>query len=112
VEGAVSSDPVQAQLEAYNAHDAEAFASYYADPFESLDGRGERTLRTRREQTVAFAQFFLAEPAVHAEVPNRITVGQWVVEEEVVSGLSSADAHAILIYRVTDGLIASSQVLQ
>jgi hypothetical protein len=58
---------------------------------------------------------FAQSPELRAEVLTRIESGDWVVDEESVSGLVTpglpSDMHAAVVYRVRDGLIAQVQML-
>jgi hypothetical protein len=48
-------------------------------------------------------------PNLQYDIPNRITLGDWVVDEERVTGRSGPRAgevvRAVLVYRFEDGLI-------
>jgi hypothetical protein len=64
---------IQAQLDAYNRHDAEAFATAYAPEAEILElatgtvlARGTAAIRT------FYATRFQANPHLHAEVLHRV----------------------------------------
>jgi hypothetical protein len=57
----------------------------------------------RREYELLFAE----NPALHAQVPRRIIVGNHVIDEEVVTGLPGGNTiRATAIYEVLDGLIS------
>ena len=86
---------VQKQLEAYNAHDLEAFAATYAV-------RGIAQLRER------YAPAF-ADATLHAEIVNRMVVGNTVVDHERVRRRfpeGPGTLEAIAIYMVENGKIA------
>jgi hypothetical protein len=100
---------VQAQLEAYNARDIDAFvATYTADVqlFELPDKvlvRGAEQLRERYKER-------FADERLHATIVNRIVMGNTVVDHERVR-LTLPDGpgtlEAIAIYEVRDGKIAT-----
>jgi hypothetical protein len=52
---------------------------------------------------------------MHVNISTRISIGDWVIDEEEASGLvfegSPTDMHAVAIYRVRDGLIVRAQLL-
>lgn len=97
-------DVVQKQLEAYNSHDLEAFVSAYAPDVTVTSGEG-RTLMTGREEIrEQYARLFEGHRELRAEVPNRICVGSWVVDEERVH-VDGQQMEALMAYEVTDGLI-------
>lgn len=106
-------DPVQASLDAYNRHCACAFAQCFADPHQVLDADGTARLRSREQLRDATDRLFTEQPDVRAEVPVRIRVGQWTVDEELVHGTDpDGPIRAIAIHRVEDGLIVSAQYLR
>lgn len=106
-----SKDPekvVQAQLEAYNAHDLDAFVACYADDIAihslSSDKPPRKGLRVLREDYI-----FLKEvpKAYRAERANRIVSGPIVVDHELIRGLPPERGvpEAIAVYEVRDGKI-------
>jgi putative hydrolase of HD superfamily len=99
---------VQAQVEAYNARDVEAFLATYSDDaqlFEHPDkliATGHNELRTR------YAERF-KEPNLHAEIVKRIVMGNIVVDHEKVARTfpeGPGTLEAIAIYQVEAGKIA------
>ena len=99
---------VQAQLEAYNARDLEAFLATYAEDAVLIDlpetvlARGTAQMRER------YAKAF-ADTTLHAEIVKRIVVGNTVVDHERVrrrfpEGPGTLDA--VAIYVVENGKIA------
>jgi hypothetical protein len=106
-----SSDPekvVQAQLEAYNAHDLDAFVACYAEGVAIHNlGNGKpprKGLRALREDYL-----FLKEvpKAYRAERADRIVSGPIVVDHELIRGLPPERGvpEAIAVYEVRDGKI-------
>lgn len=99
---------VQAQLDAYNAHDAEALAAIYADDAQqfqhpdTLLASGGAQIRARFR-----ARFAAARP--HAQLLNRMVCGDMVIDHERVAS-SEADGPATLdlvaMYEVRQGRIA------
>ena len=102
-----ASDIVQAQLEAYNAQDLEAFcACFSADAvlaeLNSVVTHADKAAVRRR-----YAELFAQYPKNHAELINRIEVGNVVVDEERIERApGEAPFRAIAIYTVKSGLIA------
>jgi hypothetical protein len=101
-------DVVQAQVEAYNAHDLEAFARCYADDVTIYDLSG-RTAPVRGIPELKKEYEFLvkAPPAFRVEVLRRITSGRIVVDHERVLGLpeEKGTPEAIAIFEVQEGKI-------
>ena len=99
---------VQRQLDAYNAHDLEAFAATYSDdaavyriPSTSPILSGKRAL----SEFYGNSRFNL--PGLHAELLHRSAIGNKVVDHERITGLRDAPVEAVAAYVVRDGLIQS-----
>jgi hypothetical protein len=107
-------DPVQAQVEAYNRRDVEAFAACHAPDCVVEDGDGTVVMRGREELVAQYGPFFEASPGLHGEILSRIRVGDWVVDEEHVTGMGGEypEVRAIAIYHVADGLIDRVRLLR
>lgn len=98
---------VQAQLDAYNAQDLEAFLACYADDcvIADLNGpitqNGKATIRER--YTAMFAKF----PENKALLVNRIANGNTVVDhEDVIRAPGGERFFAVAIYTIAGGKIA------
>lgn len=101
-----SEQVVQNQLVFYNNHDIEGFLStyssdikaYYIDedkPF--LDGMDDLKKRYTERFTI---------PNLHADIANRIVIGNYVIDNEHITGLKeNAITNAVAIYEVKDDLI-------
>ena len=68
-------DPVQEQLEAYNARDLDRFLACYADDTVIEDGAGNRVAAGMEEMRALCGPLFLNSPDLHADVPQRIGTG-------------------------------------
>lgn len=99
-------DPVQGQLDAYNAHDIDAFLSCYASDAVIRHGDGRVLMRGHREIRAHYERLFAENPDVTAEVKTRIRAGGWVVDEEKVQ-LGDTQLHVAVGYEVRDRLIHS-----
>jgi hypothetical protein len=98
-------DPVQAQLDAYNARDIEAFVSAYADGVVITDAGGRPIMAgvdTMREE---YGAMFESSPDLRAEILGRMTSGAWTVDHERVSRAGET-REVMVAYQVIDGLIA------
>lgn len=105
-------DPVDAQLAAYNAGDADAFAACYADDV-VIEDAGRRVLARGRAQVLEqYTRFFAASPDLHAEIVTRIRIGAHVIDEERVTGAGDEPMHAVAIYHVVGRLIDRVQFLR
>ncbi len=96
----------QAQLDAYNAHDIEAFLACYAEdvivgelPAGNVSYVGRDAMRQR------YTPMF-AKATVHAELTDRKDMGQVIVDCEHVTGVPGAPIIAIAIYEMRENEIA------
>lgn len=97
---------VQRQLDAYNAHDLEAFVATYGDDVEVYRAPSTAPALAGKDALRAFyrdARFNL--PALHAEILHRSVVGHQVVDHERITGLREAPVEAVAVYLVRDGRI-------
>ena len=99
---------VQRQLDAYNAHDLDAFMATYRDDAKvwrmpatapALDG-ADAIRAFYRDQR-------FNRPALHAELVSRTVVGGKVADHERVTGLRDVPVDALAVYEVVDGRIAN-----
>ncbi len=103
----VSSELIQRQLDAYNAHDIEAFLACYADDavLAGLNGdvthAGLAAIRKRHED------LFYEFPRNHAKLVNRIDLGTTVIDHEQVERAPGGDRFEVAaIYTIKAGKIA------
>ncbi len=96
----------QRQLDAYNAHDLEAFLACYAPDVMIRDlVTGEERLRGLAAMRQTYGALFAAG-TVHAELVGRLVVGDVAVDQERVTGHpSGAVVHALAHYAVQEGRI-------
>jgi len=106
---------VKEQVEAFNARDAERFADCYADDAAILAPDRSVMAAGKAEITKLYSQLFEQSPTLSAQVVTRIAVGEFVIDEERVSGLvfqgMPPQLHAAVVYRVTEGKISQVQLL-
>src|SRR6188472_4298693 len=92
--GRTGMDPVQAQVDAYNAHDIVI-----------TDASGRPIMagvETIREE---YGAMFAASPDLQAEILGRVSTGGWTVDHERVS--RAGETREVLVaYQVADGQIA------
>ena len=86
----VSADPVQAQLDAYNAHDVEAFVACYSRNVKMYDAAGALVIDGSEATRARYERLFASSPQLQAEVTQRTRIGTpqawYVVDTERVSG--------------------------
>ena len=100
-------DIAQKQLDAYNAQDLEKYVSYFTEDciVSGLNGTPTETSRdaVKARYAKAFAQF----PQNKAELKNRITVGNTIVDHELVIRAPGGEQFEIIaVYTFRGGLIA------
>ncbi len=101
------SDLAQAQLDAYNARDIEAFCAVYADDvvlYDLVSGKATCTgIDAMRER---YGAMFEQHPLLHCTLVHRMVCGTMVIDEEQVAGLrSDGNVHAIATYETANDRI-------
>ena len=102
------SELAQAQLDAYNNRDIDAFMACYSDdcvvrafPSGEVLMRGHEAMRAR------YSELFASCPELHAKLVARMVRGRVVIDEEDVTGHSAGErVHAIAMYAIRDDKIA------
>ena len=74
----------QAQLDAYNAQDLDAYCGYFTDDVVVADVGGEANLRGNAAYRERYAGAFAKFPNNKAELLNRIVLGNVVIDHERV----------------------------
>jgi hypothetical protein len=77
-----ATDVIQAQVDAYNARDGEAFANCYDEDATVIGPDGTVMMTGRDANASVYGQFFAQSPDLHVEIRTRIGAGDWVVDEE------------------------------
>ncbi len=108
-------DPLQGHLDAYNRHDLETFLSYYAPDVVTEDGTGEVMMQGQDTMRQLYGTLFAQSPDLRAEVLTRIRVGNYVIDEEHITGMVMAgypsDMHAVVISRLNGQVIEHVRIL-
>ncbi|SIQ78459.1 nuclear transport factor 2 family protein [Aeromonas hydrophila] len=101
--------PVEAQFQAYNAHDLEAFLVCFCEAFkgyrmqtESPSTVGKRALRA------FYAEHRFNNPALRAELLSRTVIGNKVFDHELIYGLSPEPLESMAVFEVEAGLIKTA----
>jgi hypothetical protein len=104
------SDLVERLLLALNAHDLEAFVGCYAPDATIEDGYDRVIARGHDELRARYGPAFEQYPEIRVEPLLRTDVGEFVVQEERVSGRGEPTRH-VAVYLVRDGLIARERLV-
>jgi len=97
---------VQATIDAYNAHDVDAYIVNFT-PAASFSQLGGRILLDGRDAMRGFyRQFFEARPTVRCEIKQRSIMGSFVIDLQEISGDDQPGMQAMMISEVTEGRIS------
>ena len=100
-------DIAQKQLDAYNAQDLDTYVSFFTADCIVSGLNGTPTETTRDAIKARYAKAFAQFPQNKAELVNRITVGNTVIDHErVIRSPGGEEFEIIAIYTFRDGLIA------
>lgn len=101
-------DVVQAQLDAYNAHDVAALVAIYADDVRQFQHPDVLLAEGSAQLAARFtARFAASRP--QARLLNRIACGKLVIDHEIVTSITdqgTAEQELVATYEVVDGRIA------
>lgn len=99
-------DVAEAQLEAYNAQDLDGHCACFADNIVVADLNGAVTISGIVAYRAKYEQVFADFPQNHAELLNRIVVGNNVIDHERVKRSPDADPFEVAaIYTIADAKI-------
>ena len=96
---------VQAQLEAYNAGELDAFMATF-HPEAELFSIGNATPRAQGRDAVRaiYADLFARSPDLHSELMHRAILGNRVIDHERITGREGGEVlELIMVYEVEDG---------
>lgn len=110
-----SMDPVQEQVDAYNARDVERFVAAYDPDVVIEDGAGNVMLRGYDAMRAYYGPPFAQSPNLHVRIANRLRVGEYVIDEEYVTGINvpgfPPEVHGAAIYRVAGDKIVHVRLI-
>jgi hypothetical protein len=110
-----TTDVVDAQIEAYRAKDVERFLSHFADDASVVMSDGTPLFADKEVMREQYAKLFADSPELHLTIANRMSTGEFVVDEEHVTGLHlegvPTEMTALCVYRVFGGKIARVTLL-
>jgi len=100
-------DVAEAQLAAYNAQDLDGHCAWFADDVVVADLNGAVTISGLDAYRAKYQQVFADFPQNHAELVNRIVVGDHVIDHERVKRSPNAEPFEVAaIYTIAGGKIA------
>ncbi len=107
-------DPIEEQLQAYNACDIERFLSVYSPDIVFEDGEGNHLMQGLAAMRERFSTLFQSSPQLNCKIINRIKIANYTIDEEEVTGYQGAPGalHAVVIYRVEGDKIVHVRMLR
>jgi len=99
--------PVRKQLDAYNERSISEFIKWFSDDVKLYRLQSGELFCDGRDNLIAlYGDLFSRSENLNCEVVNRITCGDFVIDEEIVEGMIDGNKiHATAIYEVKDSLI-------
>ena len=106
--------PVIAQLEAYNNQDIEKFIVNFSQDCVVEDGIGNTLMTGRQTMYDSYKKMFEASPKLHCHLASRVVVGNYVLDEERVTGRNGnpEEGHVVAVYRVENEEIVHVRFLK
>jgi hypothetical protein len=105
------SDVIDRLLVALNAHDVDAFVACYAKDATIENGHDTVMARGHDELREKYGGMFEQLPDIRVEARSRTDVGEFVVQEEVVTGRGEPEQH-VAVYLVQDDRIQRERLLR
>ncbi len=106
---------VQAAIDAYHDHDLDRCLGYYAPDIVVKDADGNVLMDGAEAVRARYARSMTEHPNIHYDIPNRIALGDYVIDEERVTGFAGTGGpdlvRAVLVYRFSGELIREILVL-
>jgi len=104
-----ATDVVDRQIAAYRDRDLERFLGFYAADIKVRDFDGNVLMDGLEAMRGRYGLLFRDSPRLSVEIARRMVAGDYVIDEEHLSGFnlagSPAEMQAVVIYRVRQGLI-------
>ena len=97
---------VQKQVEAFNARNLDAFVECYSDNVVVRNFPNEILYKDNEVLKTNYERFYSKNPKTKVEVVKRISVGNFVIDEELAT-IGNQTYQQVAIYEVTSGLISS-----
>src|SRR3712207_2182465 len=82
-------DPVQEQVDAFNAHDVERFVAAYDPDIVIEDGAGKVMMRGHDAMCAFYGPGFAQSPNLQVRIAYRIRAGEYGIDEEYVTGANA-----------------------
>jgi len=104
-----ATDVVDRQIAAFRDRDLERFLGLYAADVQVKDFDGNVLMDGLEAMRGQYGTLFRDSPQLSVEIPRRMVAGDYVIDEERITGFILAGfppaMHAVVVYRTRDGLI-------
>ena len=103
---------VQAQLEAYNRGDLDAFMETFDQNVVFKDAQGEISMQGWDAVKERYKAYFEASPDLHSDIQKRIVQGKYVIDHEHITGRYGNPEiyELVLVFEVRQGKITGVTV--
>jgi hypothetical protein len=98
-------DPVQRQLEAYNARDLEQFVACYTEDVQLYRMPAKEPTTSGKDAMREVYRQRFASPNLRAEILSRTVMGNKVIDHERIVGIRETAVEAAAVYEVDGALI-------
>ncbi|MFI5156990.1 MAG: amidohydrolase family protein [Chitinophagales bacterium] len=102
---------VQQQVNAYNAHNMEAFLQTYSDSAEIGDFQGMRLAKGKDQLKKVFAPLLTPSSSIHCQIVSRMVQANFIIDKEHVTGMGPS-IDGLVIYEISKGKIVKAQFIQ
>ena len=102
---------IDKQIKAYNNRDINAFMKLYSEDIELYNFPHQLTSEGKEPMRKSFGSFFENTPNLHTEIKNRISVGNYIIDQEYVT-YNNRNLNAIAIYKVEGNKIVTVTFIQ
>ena len=103
---------IQRQMDAYNAHDAQAYTACFTPDAQFIRHPGITALSGRDEIYRNFAKFFREHKGAKISVIYRAELGPTtVIEHQLTEGVDKTPLPGLIIYKIQNGLIAAAWIV-
>ena len=97
---------IEKQLRAYNTRDIEAFCGcYHAEVTVYRQNKPEPVSVGLDRFRKGYSELFSKYSDLHCELKSRIVLGEFVLDEEIVTRQGEEPLHAVAVYGFRDNLI-------
>ncbi|WP_027075688.1 nuclear transport factor 2 family protein [Maribacter antarcticus] len=97
---------VQQQLDAYNARDIDGFLKTYSEDIGVYNFPEDIRTQGQKDMRKGYGNYFKNTPDLHADIKNRIVIGNIVIDEEFVTANGNTFS-AVAIYEVENEKISN-----